>query len=293
MLSDAECRRHNQLPPPTHAPLLPPSTTSQLDCRHYLRCSGCTLDNSLDSPPIYQEAAAFFQSLDVVLPPLRVGNVHGWRHRARLAVRAHSARDPRPAIGLFAEGTHSVMPISDCRVHHPSINAAVAAVAECAEAAGVSGYNERTGLGQLRYLQATVVGNEPSSSKGSGSGGRARVQLALVWNSSATEEEELAAKASAAAQAAVSRAQRQAWRRPPRQPHATPLRHLASELWLRHGGNGLLHSIWANFQPLRSNTILGPEWLLLHGQERAWAALGGTEVCFTPASFMQASAECA
>lgn len=52
---------------------------------------------------------------------------------------------------------------------------------------------------------------------------------------------------------------------------------------------GLLHSVWANFQPARTNTILGPEWRLLRGEEAAWAQLGGAQVCFAPGSFLQAS----
>ena len=43
----------------------------------------------------------------------------------------------------------------------------------------------------------------------------------------------------------------------------------------------------ANYQPERTNTILGPDWRLLHGEQWAWARLGGVDVCFGPGSFMQ------
>lgn len=46
----------------------------------------------------------------------------------------------------------------------------------------------------------------------------------------------------------------------------------------------------ANFQPEQTNTILGPEWRLLHGEQWAWARLGGADVCFGPGSFMQVRA---
>ncbi len=49
----------------------------------------------------------------------------------------------------------------------------------------------------------------------------------------------------------------------------------------------LRHLRRANFQPDRTNTILGPNWLLLHGELWAWARLGGVDVCFGPGSFMQ------
>ncbi len=44
------------------------------------------------------------------------------------------------------------------------------------------------------------------------------------------------------------------------------LRALADALWLRHGPESpapLLHSVWANAQPGRSNTIFGADWLQL------------------------------
>lgn len=50
------------------------------------------------------------------------------------------------------------------------------------------------------------------------------------------------------------------------------LQQLAGELWRRHGpGSGaapLVHSVWANFQPSRKNTILGPDWRLLRGDQK-------------------------
>ncbi len=50
------------------------------------------------------------------------------------------------------------------------------------------------------------------------------------------------------------------------------LRQLAGDLWRRHGpGSGtasLVHSVWANFQPSRKNTILGRDWRLLCGDQQ-------------------------
>ena len=43
---------------------------------------------------------------------VRLGEVHGWRCRARLAVRG---RPGRPVVGLYRAGTHDALDIPDCR----------------------------------------------------------------------------------------------------------------------------------------------------------------------------------
>lgn len=61
------------------------------------------------------------------------------------------------ALGLFARGTHDLVEIPDCVVHHPRINAAVAAITEAASRCGVKAYDEIDGTGELRYVQLTAV----------------------------------------------------------------------------------------------------------------------------------------
>ena len=65
----------------------------------------------------------------------RTGATRGWRTRAKLAVRsvpsangAHGKADPL-ALGLFARGTHDLVEIPECVVHHPRINQAARYVA--------------------------------------------------------------------------------------------------------------------------------------------------------------------
>jgi tRNA/tmRNA/rRNA uracil-C5-methylase (TrmA/RlmC/RlmD family) len=64
---------------------------------------------------------------DAGLPPPAVieGEAFGYRHRARQKVRGR-ARSPK--IGSFAAGTHDVVDIPRCRVHHPLINEVANAV---------------------------------------------------------------------------------------------------------------------------------------------------------------------
>ena len=54
------------------------------------------------------------------------GPLHGWRCRAKLAVRG---RPGKPLVGLFKRGSHDVVDIvPGCRIHHPRINQAAALI---------------------------------------------------------------------------------------------------------------------------------------------------------------------
>lgn len=181
-------------------------------------------------------------------------------------------------------------------------------VQQCAEELGITGYDEATGTGQLRYIQLTVVGDAGSSSSGADAAepsspstpAQPSVQVVLVWNS---------ASEAGAVPRQLQRLADSIWRAAgsegdggslaeavgaarSRQQQRRQQRHKAQARQERRGRDaGLMHSVWANFQPARTNTILGPGWALLHGPELAWARLGGADVCFAPGSFLQVGQE--
>jgi 23S rRNA (uracil1939-C5)-methyltransferase len=77
----------------------------------------------------------------------------GYRHRARLAVRG---RANAPKIGIFQEGSHRIVDIPRCRVHHPLINRVAAALRRAARETATPPYAERPHRGALRSLQVVV-----------------------------------------------------------------------------------------------------------------------------------------
>ena len=123
-------------------------------CPHRPPCPGC---------PRYGEpgiAAAAREALDATardagLTPPRVveGAAFGFRHRARLMVRG---RATSPKVGIFREGTHEIVDIPRCRVHHPLVNEVAAAVREAVRVTGVRPYADRTHSGVLRAVQVVV-----------------------------------------------------------------------------------------------------------------------------------------
>jgi len=135
-----------------------------IGCRHFPACSGCVYDSCVNPPEKYLEAKKYFATSWQLELALTEGEVRHWRTRAKLAVCAPDS------IGLFAKGTHSVLPIPHCQVHHPKINEAVARLLEAFRKANLTAYDEKTKTGDLRYIQCLV---ERKSEK---------VQLSLVLN---------------------------------------------------------------------------------------------------------------
>ena len=81
------------------------------------------------------------------------GTPRGFRHRARLAIRG---RPGAPKIGLFQSGTHRVVTVPHCSVHHPAINRVAATVRGALVEGRVAPYVEKAHAGLARYLQVVV-----------------------------------------------------------------------------------------------------------------------------------------
>jgi tRNA/tmRNA/rRNA uracil-C5-methylase (TrmA/RlmC/RlmD family) len=261
----------------------PPDDAFALGCPHFEQCPGCTMAEHLDEPPTLARARAFFEARGVPSFAARTGATRGWRTRAKLAVRsvhsangAHGKADPL-ALGLFARGTHDLVEIPECVVHHPRINQAARYVADVANAAGVRAYDEKTGDGHLRYAQFTAVASKERGAAHLDED--ATVQVALVWNG-----------------------------RPPVEGASMPaaLRRFIDALVdgdetgeNRAGGEDvkkgkLLHGVWVNFNDSSTNEIVNADqerWHHAHGSKYVWCTHGDARVCYAPGSFLQANTE--
>ena len=270
------------------------SSPSELNCRHFRDCSGCSLSDDLANPPVFQEAFAWFRSQGVEIDKpekkkKKTNAAHGWRCRARLAVRLSSEEGEREEgkvdIGLFRSGTHAVSAIPDCVAHHPRINEAVEVIKKAAERLQTRVYSEaRHPRGGLRYLQLTAVSsdvddeteNDSDSKTPIHEDARAQIQLVLVWGSDGSRQP-----------AARSEAER-----------------LARLLWEEGHEKGLFHSVFLNWQPSPGNSVMGRIYERFAGPELAWQRIAvelgvGKEendstftsvaVALSPAAFSQAN----
>ncbi len=104
--------------------------------------------------------------------PVVSGPTAGFRLRARLAIRG---RLNSPKIGLFELGTHRVVHIPHCSVHHPLINRVAGVVRRALVDAGVTSYSDGAHLGLARYLQVVVERSSQTA------------QVVLVANSATPE----------------------------------------------------------------------------------------------------------
>lgn len=163
-----------------------------IGCEHFGTCPGCVVDSKIGEVDVVQSAKLYFSStavrkkrMDVAYDDLVVeenddgffnvvipSNVNGWRTQAKLAVAPKSSAWAKDGcvFGLYARGTHSVLPIPNCAVHHPSINKAIAVLEAATAKVGTSTYEEDKQEGGLRYVQLQV---ERTTGK---------VCLTLIWN---------------------------------------------------------------------------------------------------------------
>lgn len=165
--------------------------TDSIGCIHFGTCSGCVVNSKVGAVDLIRSAKLFFSSTAIRRKRLDVhpddavteesddgfykvvipSALTGWRTQAKLAVAPRaSAWDPGCSFGLYSRGTHTVLQIPSCEVHHPSINRAVEILVNATEKINIAAFNEKSGDGGLRYVQFQV---ERTTGK---------ICLTLVWN---------------------------------------------------------------------------------------------------------------
>jgi 23S rRNA (uracil1939-C5)-methyltransferase len=137
-------------------------------CSHRPPCPGCPRFGA-DGVGTHATRllAALARDAGIDVEPVIEGAPWRFRSRARLAVRG---RVGTPKIGIFEAGSHRVVDIPRCPIHHPRINEVAAIVKAGMRALRVPPYADRPHRGLVRYLQVAI---EPST---------ARAQVVLVAN---------------------------------------------------------------------------------------------------------------
>jgi 23S rRNA (uracil1939-C5)-methyltransferase len=144
------------------------STRAPAPCPHRPPCPGCPHYGAPALPAAVRERlAAIARGAGLGAPEIVAGERFGYRMRSRLMVRG-SAQTPR--VGIFEAGSHRLVDIPRCRVHHPLVNHVAVVVGEAMRATGTAPYDERRHAGELRAIQVAV---ERSSQ---------RAQVVLVGN---------------------------------------------------------------------------------------------------------------
>ncbi|HTV22014.1 MAG TPA: hypothetical protein VMG12_25165 [Polyangiaceae bacterium] len=126
---------------------------SELSCPHRPPCPGCPRFGALDPAPDATRDLADFCARHGVRLEQQTGARQHFRHRARLMVRGRAGA---AKIGIFAEGSHRVVDIPNCPIHHPLINRAAAALKVSMRELGTSAYADASHTGLVRALQVVV-----------------------------------------------------------------------------------------------------------------------------------------
>jgi tRNA/tmRNA/rRNA uracil-C5-methylase (TrmA/RlmC/RlmD family) len=146
---------------------------SALVCPHQPSCPGCP---RLATPGLPSDALGRLRALaeraGTAPPTMHPSPPTAFRRRARLAIRG---RADAPKLGIFEAGTHRVVHIPRCLVHHPLVNRAAAATRDALAEHRVPTYSDAAHAGIVRYLQVVIERHTE------------RAQLTLVTNGTTSQ----------------------------------------------------------------------------------------------------------
>lgn len=142
---------------------------SIIDCEHFGTCPGCVTNEDVTDIEIISSAIRYFESPSIRLQRVDKGeadnfykvvvpsDVNEWRTQAKLAVAKKSNWGRDGCIfGLYERGSHNVIQIPNCGVHHPNINTGVQALTDATAKVRTTAFDETASTGLLRYVQCQV-----------------------------------------------------------------------------------------------------------------------------------------
>ena len=134
---------------------------ARTSCPHYRACQSCALlswkyDAQLvcKGKRVADALAAFPSLLEVPLSEVWAApETLGYRASAKLVV---ARKRGKAQVGMYRRGSHDVVDIADCPLHHPLINRVAAVVRDELDRGKISAYDANHRRGLLRYLLVRV-----------------------------------------------------------------------------------------------------------------------------------------
>ena len=130
-------------------------------CPHFRICQSCALMSwKYDAQLAYKvrrvaDALAVYPNLSKVMPEEVWAAPEGFGYRASAKLVVARKRG-KAQVGMYRRGSHDVVDIADCPLHHPLINRVAAVVREELDRRNISAYDVTHRRGLLRYLLVRV-----------------------------------------------------------------------------------------------------------------------------------------
>lgn len=131
-------------------------------CPKIGQCRGCSLlqlkpdvQLGFKQQKVTQSLAGYPPLRKIVVPEVWAApSPLGYRTNAKLVIGRIRRQ---PVVGLYRRGSHDIVDIGDCPLHHPLINRIVKVVREEIDKLQLSVYDPKRGQGLLRYLLVRVA----------------------------------------------------------------------------------------------------------------------------------------
>lgn len=126
------------------------------ECKSFGRCGGCVFWHMDYACELEQKKRrvqdALFRIGGVHFPDLQItgsDSVYGYRNKVQFPVQCHSGK---PVAGFYKAGTHTVIPITDCKIQPETAETIRLAVLSWMEQEHAPAYDERTHTGVVRHI---------------------------------------------------------------------------------------------------------------------------------------------
>ena len=134
---------------------------AKTSCPHYRACQSCALLSwkyaaqlECKSKRVADALATYPSLFEVALGEVWAApETLGYRASAKLVV---ARKRGKAQVGMYRRGSHDVVDIADCPLHHPLINRVAAVVREELDRRNISAYDVNHRRGLLRYLLIRV-----------------------------------------------------------------------------------------------------------------------------------------
>lgn len=132
-------------------------------CPVYDSCGGCQLQHMTYEEQLKQKRDIVIQSferysgleIDKINFKETIGMENPWHYRNKSQLQVGKVNE-KVIAGLYAEGTHQLIDISDCPIQHEAINEVTQTVTNILQRLNIPIYNERKRTGIIRTIVARV-----------------------------------------------------------------------------------------------------------------------------------------